>query len=358
MKQQVRLMIVIAVLLLLSLTLMPLAAQDNEPTQVRFGHFVLDGVPVNVYVDDVAFMNNDTTITALAPGTISLYLDVTADAHTFVVVPDGEAMESAIFDPEEFTLEAGRSYLLAMMGNVAADDLHFTLIDETAGLADLDLSLSGVNVFVNNLYGIPAFDLYFAGELVVENLAYGDYVFFNDATEGSGTLVTVYDDPETIIFEYAEAVGNPSGIFAVAAFAGTFPGTLWEDYALLYDTRFAGGLTITDGGTIALGDEVTLNLEMGQRVQYTLTLEADMTLNIMLTEDDETNVADSYLRVYTDAGELVAENNELTTDDDADGNWSAGIEGLTLEAGTYIIEAASAADIYPGTYTLSVSESE
>jgi len=355
MKRHVGLFVVIG---LLSLMLIPpLTAQDNEPAHIRFGHFVWNEAAVNVYMDDVAFVGDEATPAALPPDTVSRkYADLTAGAHTFTIVPDGEALGSAILGPEEFTLESGHNYLLALMGTLTADDLHLTLIDETVGLENVDFSLSAGTLFINNLYGIPAMDLYFAGKLMVDNLAYGEYVFLQDEPEGSGTLITVHGDPETVIFEYPEAVGSPPDYFAVWSWEGNFPGTLSEDYGGIYDGRYAGGVIVSDAGTIAVGDEVTTNIDIGHRFQYTLTLPADMTLDILLTEDDETNVADPAIRVYTEAGKLLGENDELTTADNVDGNWSAGLKGFGLKAGTYIIEAASSADIYPGEYTLSLIE--
>jgi hypothetical protein len=347
------------VVMLLLILILPLAAQDDEPAQVRFGHLLLEGVAVNIYMDDVAFVGDGDATTVLPPNSVSKqYARLTAGAHTFAVVPDGEALKAAILGPQEYTLEAGHDYLLAILGNIAADDLHLTLIDETVGLEKIDFSKSAGTLFINNLYGVPGMDFYFAGELFFENLAYGDYTFFQDPPEGSGTLITVAGEPETIIFQYDEAVGSPPDFFALWTQAGTFPGTLWEDYSGLYEGRYAGGVIVSDGGTVAVGDEVTMNLDIGHRIQYLLTLPSDMTLDILLTEDDDTNVADPAIRVYTDAGELLGENDELTMTDNADGVFNAGLEGLTLEAGTYILEAASAADIYHGEYTLLLFEAK
>jgi hypothetical protein len=347
------------VVMLLLILILPLAAQDDEPAQVRFADLLWDGAAVNIYIDDVAFVGDGDATTVLPPNTVSKqYARLTAGAHTFAIVPDGEALEAAILGPEEFTLEAGHNYLLAMMGNTAADDLHLTFIDETVGLEKIDFSMSAGTLFVNNLYGIPAMDFYFAGKLEIANLAYGDYLFWQDAPEGSGTIITVAGEPETIIFQYDEAVGSPPDYFALWTWEGTFPGTLWEDLGGIYDGRYAGGVIVSDGGEVSVGDEVTMNLDVGHRIQYLLTLPSDMTLDILLTEDDDTNVADPAIRVYTDAGELLGENDELTMTDNADGVFNAGLEGLTLEAGTYILEAASAADIYHGEYTLSLFEAK
>jgi hypothetical protein len=61
--------------------------------------------------------------------------------------------------------------------------------------------------------------------------------------------------------------------------------------------------------------------------------------------------ADAYLRIFDGEGLILYANDELILRDD---DWDAGLEQLELEAGTYIIEAASFGDLFPGVYQLEI----
>ena len=275
-----------------------------------------------------------------------------AGAHTFAVSAEGEALDSALVGAQEFTLEAGHRYMLAVMGNVSLNDLHFTLIDETAIIAENDIKLSAVTIIINNLAGIPAMDVTFADKPVITNLAYGNYDIMQDPTEGSHTHIIAHGDPTAVILDVPEAVGSPAHFFAVFVFSGTFSGAIWEGYTALYTGQFEGELTIIDGGPIAVGAALPVEFtDMGQRVQFTLTLDKPAVLDIVQSSAEE---LDASLRIYDSAGNMLYENDELSLTDPA-GFWDAGWNGLSLEAGTYILEAATFIDTVVGTFTLSVS---
>lgn len=106
---------------------------------------------------------------------------------------------------------------------------------------------------------------------------------------------------------------------------------------------------ITDGGTIAVGESVDSRLTAGERVQFTLTAEADVVVNI--TAGDPNNAFDSYLRVYDSDGNLLAENDDI----DLGVQINSLIEGLELTAGDVIvIEVSTWGDSTSGAFTLTV----
>jgi C-terminal processing protease CtpA/Prc len=124
------------------------------------------------------------------------------------------------------------------------------------------------------------------------------------------------------------------------------------DYAVAaLDEALAPQYTVTDGGEIALGDEVTGEIAVGERVQYILTLEEDTTVDIVL--GDESGQFDTYLRLYDTEGNLLAEN-----DDAVPGEvFNSALTELEIPAGfTIIIEVGTFDDAGEGEYTLSVSE--
>jgi C-terminal processing protease CtpA/Prc len=104
-----------------------------------------------------------------------------------------------------------------------------------------------------------------------------------------------------------------------------------------------------DGGAIAVGDSADGEIAVNQRVQYTLEAEDDAALTISLGE--ETGDFDTVLRVYSEDGELLAEN-----DDSPEGDTlNSLVEGLEVSAGdVLIIEVGTFDDGYEGEYTLTV----
>ncbi|NWF68532.1 MAG: PDZ domain-containing protein [Chloroflexi bacterium] len=111
-------------------------------------------------------------------------------------------------------------------------------------------------------------------------------------------------------------------------------------------------ITITDGGSIAVGDEVTGDIAVGERVQYVLEITEDVTVDITL--GDESGQFDTYLRLYDTDGNLLAEN------DDAEPGriFNSALLGLEIPAGfTLIIEVGTFDDAGEGTYNLAVTVS-
>jgi hypothetical protein len=92
-----------------------------------------------------------------------------------------------------------------------------------------------------------------------------------------------------------------------------------------------------------------------QRVSYTLTLEADTTINILLTDD--TGELDTYLRLYDTNGNLLLENDDA---DEGTGVTAPNSAFTDLQAPgnfTIVIEVATYEDSGTGAYTLQVTES-
>ena len=108
---------------------------------------------------------------------------------------------------------------------------------------------------------------------------------------------------------------------------------------------------LTDAGPIAIGDAVSGELAVGERAFYTLTPEADATINIAL--GDETGTFDTVLRLYDAAGEVLAEN-----DDSSAGNtYNSLLEAVEVVAGeTYYVEVATYDDSGEGAYNLTIEE--
>ncbi len=112
-------------------------------------------------------------------------------------------------------------------------------------------------------------------------------------------------------------------------------------------------IVITDGGAIAIGDEIEGEIGIGEVVRYTLTVDEDAVVNITLTGADD--AIDPYLRVFDADENLIAENDDIDLGVDVNSQ----IEALEILSGqTVIIEVATYADSYAGPYVLSVTAAE
>ncbi len=112
-------------------------------------------------------------------------------------------------------------------------------------------------------------------------------------------------------------------------------------------------ITIVEGGEIALGDEVTGEIGIGEVVHYTLTVAEDTAVVISLTSVN--GDIDPYLSVFDADGNLIAENDDIELGVVVDSQ----IEGLELTGGeTVVIEVATYDNAYAGEYALSVSAAE
>ncbi len=279
-----------------------------------------------------------------------------ATPHTFTVVEAGKTIDAALFKSESFPLEAAHNYALAIMGNVESKDLHYKLLDETAALAAHDTKAGAITFVINNLYGLPAVDFYWAGKLLIDNLAYGEDVIFLDPKEGIGSRFTPHGDSTTILFDLPDAIPGPPETIAFFGIVGTYPGTIWEDYTLPYFGNYIGKPFVRDGGSIVVGDVKKVSLsEAGLRYNYKLVLDKDMMLDMSLKGGGPESGADSILRIYDSEGVLVAQNDDF---DRFNEGTDAGFKGLKLVKGSYVIEAASSFDTFLGEYTLTVSASK
>ena len=213
----------------LSLSL-PLALANPDSAHVRFGHFAADAPNVDIYV------NGEIAMADFAPTSLSDFMPFEAGTLTITIVPTGEAMEAAVLGPEEITVEAEHNVSISVIGQAGDDSLTLLTIDETAEMADCDMSKNVFRIMINNIAGGPAISIYENNEFVEKNLAYGTYSttcitpFFWD----TGKLV-VGEDLDTILFDFdsdEDGVGGYWEPYTVYFWGlmGSYPGAPDEDY--------------------------------------------------------------------------------------------------------------------------------
>lgn len=109
------------------------------------------------------------------------------------------------------------------------------------------------------------------------------------------------------------------------------------------------GVVTGDGGELRVGDEVTGEIAAGERIQYQLRVKAGQVISIFL--GDESGNFDTYLRIYDEDGNLIAENDDA----EGGGTLNSAVEDLDIpEDLTLIVEVGTYNDADEGEYTLRV----
>jgi C-terminal processing protease CtpA/Prc len=126
-----------------------------------------------------------------------------------------------------------------------------------------------------------------------------------------------------------------------------------QDAAVAY-LDDATHVNMTDAGDIAIGDTVTGEFNPQGRVRYTLAFESDAIISILLT--DETGELDTYLRLYDQNDNLLAENDDA---DDGATPPNSALTDLQAPAGfVLVIEVGTLNDESSGVYILQVIDVE
>lgn len=113
----------------------------------------------------------------------------------------------------------------------------------------------------------------------------------------------------------------------------------------------ATSVNIEDGGTIVIGDTVEGEIAERTRVQYTLEITEDVTLDFIV--EDPTGELDTYLRVYVSGNDTPA----IENDDVSDETVNSGLTGIDIPGGlTLIVEVAGFNDEQAGPFSLTIQE--
>ncbi len=366
---------VIATLLLLPpLEIVPLTRAQEEgagTARVRIGYFAFDPKGYDSYVDGKLFpfaTQLANTAWSIPVGTFcvntaSPFFDFSDGIHSFAFAPKGKNLVDAILGPKDVALEAGHAYSLAIVGSLDAGDLDLLVIDDTRILADTDPQTAFVRILVNNIAGIPAFEVEEGVDKKV--VGYGQFSSKLYATD-SPILFSVYAEIEgqrnSLFDEYPFMPSG--GISDFGAVFGVYPGIPNEDYSYAVNWGNTREITVIDGGTIDVGSEVAGEIaEVAQRVRYTLTLTADTTLTITASgtgqryEDTSmmgVTTFDPALYVFDAEGRLLDWRDDISLEAVMAGTTDAKLEEIALKAGTYWIEVGSSYDQVSGPFKLVV----
>jgi hypothetical protein len=376
-----------AVLVIVSLALPALAispfagAQESAGlVRVRIGYFAFDPTQYDTLIDGelmpgggwkegswLFFYPEQDHPWVIWCCSATPFLNFPSGVHEFAFAPKGEGPDAVIFGPREVTFEDGHRYSLAVVGEIEDNSLNLLVIDETAAFAEADPGASFMATYVHDIQGAPPVRFRAGAHLLAENLEYDQF-----ATAwlpgGSPSLYLMVSTPGN---QYEQLLGFdsgplPSGISTFEAIIGSYPGDWGTDYSYVSNWWYVGDITVNDGGTVAVGDTIAGEIPaVGTRVQYTLTLDADASLNLYAnatgprTDGVSETTFDPALYVYDAQGRSLFWNDEITYKDDAIndttlGIFDAGLERIDLAAGVYTIEVGAALDFVSGPYELIV----
>jgi hypothetical protein len=221
----------VVALLFATLVIPHAVAQEEESATayVHVLHLVADGPNVDVYVDQEAALED------FAPGMFSEFMELAPGAHTIEAAPAGEGLDAAVIQTE-VELEEGHRYTIAIMGQVADDDVHALVIDETAAMEETDMSQNVFRIIINNIAGSPPISFYENNAWVEQNIEYGSYSAqgFTPFTWDTGKAVAG-DDLNDIVFDFDSEEDQSAGFWEpytvyVYGLLGRYPGAMFEDY--------------------------------------------------------------------------------------------------------------------------------
>ncbi len=144
-------------------------AHEDDPGWLRVAQYAWDAPAVDVYVD------GEVVAEAVEAGFLSDFWELAAGEHSVAFAPSGAGIEDAIVGPVEVNLEADHRVSVSVIGQAGDDSLTPLVIDETAEMADCDLSQNVFRILINNIAGAPAVSIYENDMWIERNVDYGTY---------------------------------------------------------------------------------------------------------------------------------------------------------------------------------------
>ncbi len=355
----------VVLLLVIGITL-PLRAQavSFEPARLRIGYFAFDPTTVDTFIDDTLVplglsWANKTWMSNVCGGGLQRpclaatpFMSFPSGLHRFAFTPRGQGLEAAILGPKEFLLEPGHAYSMPIIGDLKDNNLTRLFIDETTAFASADPKADFMVTLVNDYRGAPGIDIYLGQTLVRANLPYGEFTTFTNRDPTAMFIATAAGD-RTAVVQMSVAASEP-GVSDLSAIMGGHPG---ERTVEAWNWDYAGLITTVDSGTVTVGTTVDGEIaQPGGRVRYTLALDSSARLNIYAKVAGPRYTLDPSLYIYDAGGLPWFWNDELSYSGTMDTGADAGMEGITLKAGRYMLEVGGDYAGYgmTGNYTLTV----
>lgn len=180
-----------------------------------------------------------------------------------------------------------------------------------------------------------------------------DFDAYMQLRDDSGNLITSADDSHAsgiVAYDFSPHIAQTldAGTYRVVT-------TTYDDNVTgAYDLYVGDGLPCPEIGHVSSGDVVASSLDSGDcsyNSYYAEPYVIEVTSSGTVTFEMTSVEVDAYLTLYTPAGDILAENDDI---DFNGGDYNSRISG-TLEPGWYVIEASSSFGGEVGAYTLTVN---
>ncbi|MCQ3930695.1 MAG: hypothetical protein DPW16_09555 [Chloroflexi bacterium] len=292
---------------------------------------------------------NDTPLPFyLRAGDISVFKYVRPGNYTVRVDFGADDPELRVPDPIVVDFEPNHTYTFALLGWVVDDTHFFAMFDETAETAFFDLTKASPSLIIHNVSGMPPIDLVEDNLKLVQHLAFGEYGWAEMPPSDEHILhFTLSEDINDTVIAMSVPPRAP-GLITFYAFTGLYPGTFERDFFVEGYPHFGGEVQIRDGGERTIED-FSDEVGIGERVRYTHVVTEPRNLYVQMVSGEFD--LDPFVRLYNEAGELLAANNDIS--------WYAGpidaaIKRYPVIPGTYIIEVGSFLDVSGGQFTVDI----
>jgi hypothetical protein len=199
---------------------------DNATqARIRLISAVMGAPNTDVYVNGMLAFNGGVAQQNIAAGQFSGWLYVTPGTYTIALVPHGGTMDQALFPPTDVKVEAGHRYTVAAMGQLADNDVHPLIVDETALEAGLGAGITdSISIDINNVTGADSLSDQAYGESLVkaENIKYGEVRAWFCPSGNPVWSILATKDGKTETVWTAKGFAEPGASFAIPWF-GPYP---------------------------------------------------------------------------------------------------------------------------------------
>lgn len=214
--------LIVTFLALLTLLLVPAAAQDGGSVRIRVAHFSPDTPAVDVFV------NGDAAITGLAFPSVTDFIELPAGTYEVAVAPAGAGIGAAAIGPANFDLPAGEWITVAAVGSLGSGTLRPAVVVEN--FANMAAGETRVTAF-HGIEGVPPVDVLANGATAIQVLGFPGSLGSNDGAFDVTVPAGVYDlqvvvtrqlaaspdTPTQVLFDLPDTRLNPDVHYLVAA---------------------------------------------------------------------------------------------------------------------------------------------
>lgn|GEM_PF-1212107 len=208
------------------------SAQDAETGWLRFAQFAEGAPNLEVLLDGQVVWSNWEW------GWVSDFTEIEAGTHQLSVAPSGEDATLAPIDPVDVDVEAGHHMTVVIMGQ-PDEQLVLHVIDDTGSCPQERLAEGTCLILIHNIVGAPALTGIEDGEVLFENVAYGEpTITVAHSGNVDTSMIVAADDPDTHLFEIdmeADGIGDvwEPNVIKLLGFMGHYPGQAFEDYGVM-----------------------------------------------------------------------------------------------------------------------------